>query len=180
MQAVTGEIREPEPVTAVNDFKIDYRAAARDALNRVQQELVTKEIEQKVKIKLENEKFQEGLNAFEASEVEETKTPSSLSMKVNVISGQKFGMAPQGSKIQSIISVVGHQVIRNLSEPSEFSLMHLDTYADYLGQVEPRTESCASATNNGWPSYKETSRALRGSLWTISSDAECGRDQYLH
>ena len=42
MQAVTEEIREPEPVTAADDFKIDYRASARDALNRVQQELVTK------------------------------------------------------------------------------------------------------------------------------------------
>ena len=45
MQAVTEEKREPESVTAVDDFKIDYRAAARDALNRVQQELVTMEIE---------------------------------------------------------------------------------------------------------------------------------------
>ena len=49
IQAVTEEIREPEPVTAADDFKIDYRAATRDALNRVQQKLVTKEIEQKVK-----------------------------------------------------------------------------------------------------------------------------------
>ena len=87
MQAVTEEIREPEPVTAADDFKIDYRAAARDALNRVQQELVTKEVEQKVKLELENEKIQEKLNAFEASEVEETKAPSSLGMKLNVISG---------------------------------------------------------------------------------------------
>ena len=115
----------------------------RDALNRVQQELVTKEIEQKVKLELENEKLQEKLNTFEAMEVEETKAPSSLSMKLNVISGQRFGMVPQGSKIQSIISVAGHQVIRNLIESSEFTLMHLDTYADYLRQVEPRTESRA-------------------------------------
>ena len=54
-----------------------------------------------------------------------------------------FGTVPQGSRIQSIISVAGHQVIRNLSEPSEFTMMHLDTYADYLRQVEPRTESRA-------------------------------------
>ena len=47
MQAVTEETREPEPATAADDFKIDYKAAARDALNKVQQELVTKEIEQK-------------------------------------------------------------------------------------------------------------------------------------
>ena len=78
MQAVTEETCEPEPVTAADDFKIDYRAAARDALNRVQQELVTKEIEQKVKLKLENENLQEKMNAFEASEVKKTKVPSSL------------------------------------------------------------------------------------------------------
>ena len=66
MQAVTEEICELGPVTAADDFKIDYRAAERDVLNIVQPELVTKEIEQKVKLELENEKIQEGLNAFEA------------------------------------------------------------------------------------------------------------------
>ena len=71
MQAVTEETCEPEPVTAADDIKIDYRAAARDALNRVQQELVTKKIDQKVKLELENEKLQEKLNTFEATEVEE-------------------------------------------------------------------------------------------------------------
>ena len=45
--------------------------------------------------------------------------------------------------MQSIISVAGHQVIRNLSEPSEFTMVHLDIYADYVGQGEPRTESRA-------------------------------------
>ena len=58
MQAVTEEMREPEPVTAADDFKIDYRAAARVALKRVQQKLVAKGIEQKVKLELENEKTQ--------------------------------------------------------------------------------------------------------------------------
>ena len=157
MQAVTEETREPEPVTAADDFKIDYRAAARDNLNRVQQELVTKEIEQKVKLEVENEKLQEQLITFKATEVEETKTPSSLSMKINVISGQRFDMVPQGSKIQSIISVAGHQVIRNLREPSEFTLMHLDTYADYLRQVEPLTESRAvrALLTTGGPRMKK-------------------------
>ena len=66
-------------------------------------------------------------------------------------------MVPQGSKIQSIISVAGHQVIRNLSEPSEFSLMHLDTYADYLRQMEPRTESRAvrALLTTGGPRMKK-------------------------
>ena len=157
MQAVTEETCEPEPVTAADDFKINNRAAARDAHNRVQQELVTTEIEQKMKLELENEELQEQLNTFEATEVEETKAPSSLSMKLNVISGQRFGMVPQGSKIPSIISVAGHQVIRTLSEPSEFTLMHLDTYADYLRQVEPRTESKAvrALLTTGGPRIKK-------------------------
>ena len=99
MQAVTEGTCEPEPVTAAEYFKIDYRATARDALIRIQQELVRKEIEQKVKLELENEKLQEKLNTFETTEVEETKAPSSLSMKLNVISGQRFGMVTQGSKI---------------------------------------------------------------------------------
>ena len=144
-------------MTAADDFKIDYRAAAKDALNRVQQELVTKEIEQKKKLELENEKLQEKLNTFEATEVKETKAPSSLNMKLNVISGQMFGMVPQGSKIQSIISVAGHQVIRNLSEPAEFTLMHLDKYADYLRQMEPRTESRAvrALVTTGGPRIKK-------------------------
>ena len=73
MQPVTEETREPKPVTADDDFKIEYRAAARDALNKVQKELVTKQIEQKVKLELENEKLQEQLNTFEATEVEETR-----------------------------------------------------------------------------------------------------------
>ena len=34
-------------------------------------------------------------------------------------------------------------MIRNLSEPSGFIMMHLDTYAVYLRQEEPRTESRA-------------------------------------
>ena len=104
---------------------------------------MTKEIEQNGKLEVEIEKTQERLIAFEASKVEETKVPSSLSLKLNVISGQTLGMVPQGCKIQSIISVAKHQVIRNLSEPSEFTMIHLDTYADYLRQVEPRTESRA-------------------------------------
>ena len=128
MQALTEKKREPEPVIAADDFKIDYKAAARDALHRFQQEIVTYEIEQKVKLEIENEKIQEKLNAFEASEVEDTKALSSLSMKLNVIFGQTFGMVPQGSRIPSLISVAGNQVIRNQREPSEFTMIHSDTF----------------------------------------------------
>ena len=59
MQAVLEKTSEPEPETAANDFMIKYKAAARDALNRVQHEVSTSEIEQKVKLEVENEKIQE-------------------------------------------------------------------------------------------------------------------------
>ena len=45
MRAALEETNEPEPGTAANDLKIDYKAAARDALNRVQQNW-QREIEQ--------------------------------------------------------------------------------------------------------------------------------------
>ena len=114
---------------------------------------MTKEIKQKVKLELDNEKIQERLYAFGALEVEETKAPSSLSMKLNVISGQTFGMVPPENRIQSMISVAGHQVIRNLSEPSDLTMMHLDTHADYLRAVRallttggPRTKKLHGVT----------------------------------
>ena len=96
-----------------------------------------------MQLELKNERSQDQLNAFEASVMEKTIAPSSLSMKLNVISGQTCRMVAQGSKIQSIISVAGHQVIRNLSEPLEFTMMHMESYADYLRQVEEPTESRA-------------------------------------
>ena len=61
-------------------------------------------------------------------------------------------------------------------------MMHLDTYADYLRQVEPLTESRAvrELLTTGGPRNEETQRVLRGSLWTVSGDFERGRDQYLY
>ena len=43
----------------------------------------------------------------------------------------------------SIISVAGHQVVKNLSEPSELTLVHLDIYADYLREKDPKMDSRA-------------------------------------
>ena len=50
-----------------------------------------------------------------------------------------------------IISVAGNQVVKNLSEPSEITLFHLDIYADYLKEKDPQTglQGSASAAHNG-------------------------------
>ena len=84
-------------------------------------------------------------------------------------------MVPQGSKIQPIISVAGNQVIRNLSEPLEFTMMHLDIFADHLRQAEPRTESRAVRallTRGGTRIRKFHGRHV--SLQTIPSDVKRG------
>ena len=51
-------------------------------------------------------------------------------MKLKVISGQKTGMMPQGSTIQSKILVAGHQVLGNLIEFLEFTIINLYNFAD--------------------------------------------------
>ena len=43
----------------------------------------------------------------------------------------------------SIFSVAGHQVVKNLSEPSEITLVHLDIYADYLREKDLKLDSRA-------------------------------------
>ena len=43
----------------------------------------------------------------------------------------------------STISVAGNQVVKSLSEPSEITLVHLDIYADYLREKDPKLDSRA-------------------------------------
>ena len=52
-------------------------------------------------------------------------------------------MTKEGTKIMSIISVAGHQVVKNLSEPSKNTLVQLDIYADYLREKDPKLDSRA-------------------------------------
>ena len=52
-------------------------------------------------------------------------------------------MTTEGTKILSISSVAGHQVVKNLIEPSEITLVHLDIYADYLREKDPNSDSRA-------------------------------------
>ena len=39
--------------------------------------------------------------------------------------------------------IAGHQLVKNLSEPSEITLVHLDIYADYLREKDPELDSRA-------------------------------------
>ena len=74
---------------------------------------------------------------------EDKQGPRKPGLKLNIISGKTFGMTIEGTKIMSIIPVAGHQVVKNLSEPSEITLVHLDIYADYLRENDPKLDSRA-------------------------------------
>ena len=141
----------PDEVVASNleaesssPLKVDYGLAARTALQNVKQDLATKEVEQWVRSELESTDLRESFNILgKTTKVEDKEEPRKQGLKLNVISGKIFGMTREGTKIMSIISVAGHQVVKNLSEPSEITLVHLDIYADYLKEKDPKLDSRA-------------------------------------
>ena len=123
-------------------LKVDYGLAARTALQNVQQELATKGVEQWVRSELESTDLREKFDILEKTTKEEDKQGSRKpKIKLNVISGKTFGMTKEGTKIMSIILVAGHQVVKNLSEPSAITMVHLDIYADCLREKDPKLDS---------------------------------------
>ena len=137
-----GSSLEAESASAL---KVDYGLAARTALQNVQQELATKEVEQRVRPELGNTDLRGKIDILvKAAKEEDNQEPKKRVLKMNVISGKTFGMKREGTKIMSIISVAGHQVLENLSEPSEITLIHVDIYADYLREKEPNLDSKAA------------------------------------
>ena len=113
---------------------MDFCLASRAALKKVKQELAAKEDEQYVRSELKN--------TLEKTVKEEGKEVSkSRDLKLNVISCKTFGMRREGRKIMSVISVAGHQAVKNLKELLVNTLVHLDIYADYLREKYPKLDS---------------------------------------
>ena len=123
---------------------MDYGLAAKTALQNAKQELATKEVEQWVRSELESTDLRANFNILgKTKEKEDKEEPRKQGLKLNAISGRIFGMTKEGTKIRSIIWVAVDQVIKNLSEPSEITLVHLDIYADYLREKYPKLDSRA-------------------------------------
>ena len=126
-------------------LNVDYGLAAQTALQNVQQELATKEVEQWVRSEIDITDHREKLDILGKTTKEEDKQePRKHGLKLKVISGNTFGLTKEGPKKISIISVAGHQVVKNLSEPSEITLVHLEVYADYLREKDPKLDSRAA------------------------------------
>ena len=103
-----------------NSLEINYEKAAAEVINKVKQDLSTKEIEQRLKQEIERQKLNETLSRsvpMPEAEVRATKSGNCNTLKM--MTGKPFGITKVGARIMSIITVGGHEVTRNLSEPSE-------------------------------------------------------------
>ena len=135
MKAVT-QCNSAVEATAKNTQEIDYEKAAEEAINKVKQDLTAKEIQR--------QKMNEALSCSQTiPEAAEGSTKNGNCNTVKMVTGKPFGITKIGARIMSIITVGGHEVTRNLSEPSDQTIMHIDVYADYLSCISPQTTSRA-------------------------------------
>ena len=130
--------------TAKNAQEIDYEKAAAEAIKKVKQDLAAKEIEQRLKQEIQRQRMNETLNCAQTKpEAAEGSTKNGNCNTVKMVTGKPFGITKIGARIMSIITMGGHEVTRNLSEPSDQTIMHIGVYADYLGCISPQTTSRA-------------------------------------
>ena len=129
---------------AGKSLEINYEKAATEAIAKVKQDLAAKEIEQRLKLEIERQNFNEALTGSkQIPEAVPGSTKTGNCNTVKMVTGKLFGISKIGARIMSIITVGGHEVTRNLSEPSDQTIMHIDVYADYLSGISPQTTSRA-------------------------------------
>ena len=127
-----------------NSLEINYEKAATEAINKVKQDLATKEIEQRLRQEIERQKLNETLcRTIPVPEATENTTNGGNCNTLKMVTEKLFGITKVGAILMSIIKVVGHEVTRNLSEPSDQTIMHIDVYKDYLSAISPQTTSRA-------------------------------------
>ena len=127
-----------------NSLEINYEKAATEAIAKVKQDLAAKEIEQRLKLEIERQNFNEALTGSnQTPEAVPGSTKTGNCNTVKMVTGKPFGISKIGARIMSIITVGGHEVARNLSEPSDQTIMHIDVYADYLSCISPQSTSRA-------------------------------------
>ena len=146
VKAVT-QVNNAMEAKARNSPETNYERAVAEAINKIKQDLATKEIEQRLKQEIEKQKLNETLSwSVPVPEAIVRATKSGNCNTVKLVTGKPFGITKIGARIMSIITVGGHELTRNLNEPSDQTIMHIDVYAGYLMAISPQT----------------TSRALRG------------------
>ena len=99
---------------------------AAEAINKVKEFLGTKEIERRLKQEIERQQKNETLSAaaLEPEASDNLKVRSNCNT-LKMRTGKPFGITKIGARIMSIINVGGQEVTRNLSKPSDQTLMHI-------------------------------------------------------
>ena len=102
-------------------------------------DLVTKEIEQRLKQEIEKQRLNETICMTRPEpETGENSMSRSNCNTLKMVTGKPIGITNIGARIMSIVTVGGHEVTRNLSEPSDQTKMHIDVYSDYLSAIGPQ------------------------------------------
>ena len=110
----------------------------------MKQDLATKKIEQLLKQEIERQRLNETLCMTRPEpETGEDSVSRGDCNTLRMVTGKPFGITKNGARIMSKITVGGHELTRNLSEPSDQMIMHIDVYAGYLSAISPQTPSRA-------------------------------------
>ena len=135
-------------------LEINYEKAAADVINNVKQELATKESEKRLKQEIEKQNLNETLCMTRPQpETGENSRSRSNCNTLKMVTRKPFGITKIGARVMSIVTVGGHEVTRNLKEPSDHTIVHIDVYADFLSAISLQTPSRASSafiTHERW------------------------------
>ena len=127
-----------------NSLVINYERAAVEAINKMKQDLATKEIEQRLKQEKEKQRLNETLCMTRPEPETGVNSVSRGNCNtLKIVTGKPFDITNIGARIMSVITVGGHEVTRNLHEASDQTVMHMDVYAVYLSAISPQTPSRA-------------------------------------
>ena len=138
------QVKTAMEAEAGNSLEINYEKAAAEAINKVKHDLATKEIEQRLNQEIEKQRFNETLcRTIPVPEATESATNGGNCNTPKRVTVKPFGITKIGARIMSITTVGGHEVTRNLSEPSDQTIMHIDVYTGYLSAVSSQTISRA-------------------------------------
>ena len=128
VKAVT-QVNDAEETMTRKSPEINFERAAAEAINKVKQDLATKEIEQRLKQEIEKQKLNETLSwSVPVPEAVVGATKSGNWNTLKMVTGKPFGITKIGARITSIITVGGHEVTRHLSESSDQTKMHIDDF----------------------------------------------------
>ena len=118
-KAVT-QVKDATETETSNSLEINYEKPASEAINEVKQNLATKEIERRLKQEIEKKRLNETLCMTRPEPESGEKSMSRGNCNtMKMVTGKPFVITKIGARIMSIITVGGHEVTRNLSEPSD-------------------------------------------------------------